>query len=410
MTIHTTTAEAGLDAVRTGRFLAAVCDREPVAGLTHNFYRYPARFSPVFARTAIELFTERGDLVFDGFMGGATSLVEARILGRNSLGTDISELAAFVARVKTTPLSDLELDRIAGWASSLDQHLNLHQPANRAHQWIAEGYQRNLNTVQAWPIRKSLELALSRIAELETRSQQEFARCALLNCGQWALDCRSVIPSSREFRRKLQSVLAEMIVGAREYARLVAQADRESGNTEQQVPLCLHRSVAGVEHDARVTSRGTPRLLLLSPPYPGVYMLYHRWKVQGRRETPAPFWVANSLDGSGMAYYTLGDRKQRKLKRYFTEIAEAFNSLAKIAGEESWVVQMVGFSNPAWQLPKYLQMLKRAGLTEMKFADLANSRDGRLWRVVPNRKWFAAYQQTTQSTAREVVLFHRRSR
>lgn len=409
MTIHTTTAEVGLDAAQAERFLAAVSDREPVSGLTHNFYRYPARFSPAFARTAIELFTESGDLVFDGFMGGATSLVEASILGRKSLGTDISELAAFVARVKTTPLTDPDLERIAAWANSLDQHLNLHQAAIRADQWIADGYQRNINTVQTWPIRKSLELALARIDELETTPQQEFARCALLNCGQWALDCRTIIPTSREFRLKLQSVFAEMIAGAREYARLVAQADNRSGNDEPQATVCLHRSVAGVEDDARVTSRGTPRLILLSPPYPGVYMLYHRWKVQGRRETAAPFWVANSRDGSGMAYYTLGDRKQKKLKRYFTEIAEAFNSLAKIAGEESWVVQMVGFSNPSWQLPKYLQMLERAGLTEMKFTDLANSRDGRLWRAVPNRKWFAAYQQTTQSTAREVVLFHKRS-
>jgi hypothetical protein len=48
-----------------------------VSGLTHDLYRYPARFSPLFARAAIETFTEPGDTVLDPFAGGSTTLVEA---------------------------------------------------------------------------------------------------------------------------------------------------------------------------------------------------------------------------------------------------------------------------------------------------------------------------------------------
>jgi hypothetical protein len=408
--MHTTTTKAGLDKATAKRFLAAVSDSEPVSGLTHTFYRYPARFSPTFARTAIELFTDVGDWILDGFMGGATSLVEARVLGRKAIGTDVSELAAFVARVKTTPLSNSDLKAILAWTNSLDGKLNLHNPATRASKWIAEGYQRNINTLQAWPIRKSLELALSTVDELKTKPQQEFARCALLNCGQWALDCRSTIPTSSEFRLRLKSIFKEMIAAAREYSQLVAQADQVFPEDESEHTLCLHRSVIGIEQETLVTRQGAPQLILLSPPYPGVYVLYHRWKVLGRRETPAPFWIANSLDGSGMAYYTLGDRKQQNLKRYYTEIGQAFTSLANVADEDSWIVQLVGFPNPSWQLPKYLKTLEQAGLMEIKLTDLANSKDGRLWRRVPNRKWFAAYQQTAESTAREVVLFHKLSR
>jgi hypothetical protein len=33
-------------------------DAEPVSGLTHDFYKYPARFSPAFVRAAIEAFTD----------------------------------------------------------------------------------------------------------------------------------------------------------------------------------------------------------------------------------------------------------------------------------------------------------------------------------------------------------------
>src|SRR5229473_3594350 len=55
----------------------AIHDRQPVSGLTHNFYKYPARFSPSFVRQVILSFTEPGDLVLDPFMGAGTSLVEA---------------------------------------------------------------------------------------------------------------------------------------------------------------------------------------------------------------------------------------------------------------------------------------------------------------------------------------------
>ncbi|MGH8526610.1 MAG: DNA methyltransferase, partial [Gammaproteobacteria bacterium] len=37
---------------------------------THEFYRYPARFPADLARTVIEAFTSRGQVVLDPFVGG----------------------------------------------------------------------------------------------------------------------------------------------------------------------------------------------------------------------------------------------------------------------------------------------------------------------------------------------------
>lgn len=68
----------------------AVSNREKVMGAPHDFYRYPARFSPLFAREAIKTFTEHGDFVLDPFCGGGTTLVEALSLGRRAAGMDVS--------------------------------------------------------------------------------------------------------------------------------------------------------------------------------------------------------------------------------------------------------------------------------------------------------------------------------
>ena len=53
-------------------FLEAIHSRAHVIGLTHGFHRYPARFSPLFARAAMKLFTKHGDIVLDPFMGNLT--------------------------------------------------------------------------------------------------------------------------------------------------------------------------------------------------------------------------------------------------------------------------------------------------------------------------------------------------
>lgn len=63
--------------------IAGARDGEPVKGLTHGFYKYPARFSPQFVRAAIDTFTKRRDLVLDPHVGGGTTLVEALASGRN---------------------------------------------------------------------------------------------------------------------------------------------------------------------------------------------------------------------------------------------------------------------------------------------------------------------------------------
>ena len=70
------------------------------------------------------------------------------------------------------------------------------------------------------------------------------------------------------------------------------------------------------------------------------------------------------------------------------------------------VVQVVGFSEPDWQLPEYLAVTEAAGLTEVFPPAIHGLREGRLWRSVPNRKWHAD-QLGEIPASQEVVLFHR---
>lgn len=394
-------ADQQLDDDTIGRFLAAVYTQEPVGGLTHNFYRYPARFSPPFARAAIEAFSRPGDVICDPFMGGATTLVEARTLGRHAVGCDISSLSDFLSRVKTTLLSEDDLAHVVDWVWDLPEYLNLHLPPVRAVEWQKAGYQRNL----PWPMRKTIELALARIHQLPRKRQQRFARCLLLRLGQWALDCRQRIPSAAEFRDELIDYLELFIKGMREFRDAVREhpALGQASRT-----ISIHCPAADLPKHAGAFDSlpKRPTLVVTSPPYPGVHALYHRWQVRGRQETPACFWIADCHDGQGEIHYCFGGRKRPGLQSYFDGIRSSFSAIRQVIDPAALVVQMVAFSEPDWQIPRFLESMEGAGFAEVSPESLGLPVSDRLWRSVPGRRWFALIQGSL-ATSKELVLFHR---
>ncbi len=156
-----------------------------------------------------------------------------------------------------------------------------------------------------------------------------------------------------------------------------------------------------LQQDRRVPSSWLPaKLVLTSPPYPGVHVLYHRWQIRGRRETATPFWLADQRDGAGESHYLLGPRGQKHLVTYYDRLRSSFAAIASMLDQRALVVQLLAFSAPTWQLPAYLRTMEEAGFREVK------AREKRLWRTVPSRKWYASNMGEI-SASREVLLLHR---
>lgn len=155
------------------------------------------------------------------------------------------------------------------------------------------------------------------------------------------------------------------------------------------------------------TEQKKASLVVTSPPYPGVHILYHRWQVDGRRETPAPYWIEDCNDGAGASFYNFGGRREKGLRTYFQSTLNAFRSIRRLVRDGAIVVQLVAFSKPSLQLPGYLRVLKNASFSEVSvLKSRANASVRRIWRQVPNRKWHASIKGRTHSS-REVVLAHR---
>ncbi|MCH7685451.1 MAG: hypothetical protein IH899_02005 [Planctomycetes bacterium] len=385
----------------------ATCNQSPVSGLTHDFYRYPARFSPIFAAAAIGAFTEPGDTVLDPFLGGGTTLVEGCVSGRTVVGTDISALATFVSRVKTTPITRRDATAIGKWGEDVSSSLKIHRCLSRSGSAIRQdSFPNNMSTVEVWRIRKLIELALDRVSELCSIRQREFARCSILRAAQWALDCRTQVPSVMQFRHELSQRVKSMITGSLQFREDCRAAWPTTRGRPPKRCHILNASACDLPQLlSRLSGLGKAKLVLTSPPYPGVYVLYHRWKIRGRWETPAPFWISNQQDGHGHNHYLMHNRKEDGLHKYFENIRNAFAAVRLCIDKKAVVVQLIAFKDPSWQVPAYLRAMEDAGYVELSPESLGIRSQQRLRRSVPGRRWFAIIQGDLK-TSDEYVLFH----
>ncbi len=384
---------AGIGGDSFAKLAEAAMDKKPVAGWTHNFYRYPARFSPRFAAAAIECFSNRGELILDPYMGGGTAVVEGVAAGRNVVGNDLNSLATFITRVKVMSLSFAECLALRKWATKTVPNFSYYQDAEELNSFMDPVKTKNLCLVRARFIKKAVAAALASIEDLATVNSRDFAKCIVLRVSQWALDGRERHTPLTDFRKKLSTTTEEMLESTRTFS--------ERTRLSRGCATILNMDAARLgESSVFGSGRRKVALVVTSPPYPGVHVLYHRWQVDGRRETPAPYWIAGCNDGQGASFYNFGDRREAAADTYFRKSLLTLKSIRGVMRDGGHIVQLVAFNRPDDQLPRYLGNMRAAGFAEVKTGN------DRIWREVPNRKWHATIVGKTHSS-NEVVLVHK---
>lgn len=92
--------------------------------LTHNFHSYPAKFVPQIPRIVIEKLSKPGDIVLDPFCGSGTTLVEAKLTGRHSIGLDINPISILSSKCKTTPLTESQFSHVKQTIEKIEDSFN----------------------------------------------------------------------------------------------------------------------------------------------------------------------------------------------------------------------------------------------------------------------------------------------
>jgi hypothetical protein len=302
--------------------------------------------------------------------------------------------------VKTLLLGDDDIELLRKWADKIVPDLSPQKTVERHTAWMEGGYQINM----PWRFRKVAEQALNNAAVLLSGDLLLAARCVVLKTVQWAVDCKKCLPTVADFREQIVEDAAAIADGLTALRLKVESLGQKPATVEAH--NCAADKVTSVKSD--LLRRRPPNLVVTSPPYPGVHVLYHRWQVLGRRETPAPYWITDCEDGQGGSFYTFGDRRSQDHDEvYFQRLRACFTEVRKVVRDDCVVVQLVGFARPGDHLPLYLDAMRSAGFAEFDFETTGHRpRQEQFWRAVPNRKWYTWLRDETKQT-REILLVHR---
>lgn len=372
----------------------AMVHNSKIGELTHDLYKYPACFPPSFPRAALNSFSKEGDWVLDPFVGGGTTAVEALANKRNFIGSDLNDLAIFSSRFKTTLLTNKERNEIVDWLESSKLTLS-----KELHRESDELFFTNVPP----HIEKFIRKSATAITSLKSAAANRFLLGSLLRLGQLEVETRE---QSSSFA-KMEFAYKQLVLS---HIQKEAMLNGVVGFDRDFVPT--NKIFAGDASDLDIIAKWSPTgrefdVVLTSPPYPEKHILYNKWQVRGRAETRLPYWVIGSDSLESESHYTMGSRHDKNcLEIYITGMSAVFSNLNEVLKKNGLVIQVVAFTDLKRQLPLYLAAMNENGFVEVRNVD-TSSFDGRLWRDVPNRKWF---NRTSNTTCKEVVLFHRKSK
>lgn len=365
-----------------------------VRELMHPVYRYPASMSPRVARSIIQAFTFPGDTILDPFCGGGTTAVEALAHGRRAICSDLNNLACFITRSKASPLNKAEIGYLKNWVDEIAL------PCLFARKVVPKPLVTS-NGNKYVPHTYALLLKLKDAAEeIPDSKLKRMAKFMILRTGQLCFDCCEKPLNPSVLTRVFVRTANDLIDRAKDYSKRCSLAKLTSRNGRRLRVFCadaekIHR-ILGCQIE-------TVSCILTSPPYPGVHVLYHRWQFRGRKEIKLPYTIAGLNNGDFESHYTLGPRREGDWSTYFRRLQRIFANLNQALRPGTIVAQVVAFSFPPYQLPRYLDEMKIAG-----FNEITTLVDGKplIHRIIPNRKWYIR-TGATLSHKHEYVLIHR---
>ena len=310
--------------------MEAVKNAKDTTYLTHNYHPFPAKFIPHLPQILIKQFSSLGDKVLDPFSGSGTTLVEAMLLGRHSIGTDINPISVLASNVKTTPLSGAEIELIENCLTELEQadtaaDYTKHIPEfhGRDH-WFMPHVQNELAMLR-------LKITTRTKSESNTRHFLDLAFSSIVN-----------LVSNQDSDTRYAAVEKNVPVG--KPTKLLIQ--RASAMLERMKAFV--NKAHDVTTDARLADSRqldfiedvSIDLLVTSPPYANTYdyYLYHKHRMN---------WLG--LNWKGAMDDEIGSRnkhssKKEEIDTYIDDMQQSFVQFARVMKPGAYAIFIIGDS------------------------------------------------------------------
>ena len=238
---------------------------------THGMHEYRGKFFPQLVRALTTIAkVPREGVVVDPMCGSGTTLVEARLEGRQAFGLDMNPLSVFVSDAKCRALA-LSPQILLDAVEELCGYLGRNAPSNDTRDYFLTLAERDQEYLKRWfapATLDELDIIQAAINSLRPKAVQDFYRVCLSNLLRgvsWQND------DDLRVRRKVEELPLSEVT-----RRFLIQAKR---STETVAAFVAERGQGGLgpyavlEADARRAEQAMPEVVgradvvITSPPY-----------------------------------------------------------------------------------------------------------------------------------------------
>lgn len=318
--------------------------------LTHTFHSYPARFIPQIPLTFIKLFTKEKETVFDPMCGCGTTLVEAFLNNRNSIGNDFNPLASLITKVKTTLIDENEFRYLNKKLVVMKRYLDLDY--RRVDERINNLPNRKVSKIFNRVVISKLESIRETLLEVKGEGHNDlfdFGRVALSSAIWSLVENGNGIDVDDMFLKKVKSMQKEL----NKMAKIVK-------NVPEVKVICGDARKLEVETNSI-------DLIVTSPPYVNA-LDYYRAHMYNMLWLGMDFDLFRKHEIGGHSHFIIN--RFRLLSEYLGDMLRSMIEMNRVLKENKLCVIVVGNSSLEYELIEshkfFAEMGEKIGLKPIK--------------------------------------------
>ena len=316
--------------------------------LTHTFHSYPARFIPQIPLTFIKLFTKEKETVLDPMCGCGTTLVEAFLNNRNSIGNDFNPLATLITKVKTTLIDESEFRYFNKKLAVMKRYLDYRRVDERINNLPNRKLSKIFNRVVISKL-ESIRETLLEVKEEGHNDLFDFGRVALSSTIWSLVENGGGIDVDDIFLKKVKSMQNEL----NKMAKIIK-------NVPEVKVICSDARKLEVE-------RNSVDLIVTSPPYVNA-LDYYRTHMYNMLWLGMDFDLFRKHEIGGHSHFI--NNRFRLLSEYLGDMLRAMIEMNRVLKKDKLCVIVVGNSSLEYELIEshkfFAEMGKKIGFKPIK--------------------------------------------
>lgn len=317
---------------------------------THGYHRYPAKFLPNVVKKIIEDYAPNCRNVADLFAGCGTTLVEAKVHGKESVGTDINPVAQLITKVKVTPIvPELLQQSYEDLLACFDEFIENNYVDIQKHERIDYWF---------FPIEKAKIAFLLETVEnltMDDNIKEFFFVCIshiLKNCSRWLqsstkpqVDPNKIIPDVfDEFKRHCKKMMKNNF----DFYEELSSKGNLNVSCDIRLEDARHTTISGESIDVIITSPP----YVTSYEYADIHQLTGYWMeyISDLKEFRKQF-IGTSYSGNTSLEVTgsclarsIVDALYEKNKHVARDVAQYFNDMQAVAKEMKRILAPNGYA------------------------------------------------------------------